>query len=847
MALPLENARQLDQWGFNVLPAKVGGKSPQVPWRKFQDQRTSDRLHHWFEGKKPRNYWIATGRISGVVVLDCDTPAAEQFWRDRIGDAMDQTACVRTRKGAHYYFSIEPNTPVASWSRDDKEAGMTFDVRADGTGVIAPPSVHETGHVYEWVRSPDEGIVALPEALRRPEETDEDPGTSAPRSMLSELLSKPPRGVGGRNNWLARVAGHYAKHFRLMRDAYETHVHQAAAMLEPPLEPGEVTKLVESIWAKEQRKDEEGPVPDEANGYLVSGGDCILVQVRSKQNEEWVVSLEPWADFDIVALGVVEDEDANRTYDVEIRRRRHQDTRRALLPATKLARADGLAAWLSEFGVGILPPDLVWPKSGTVGERLRRYLEAQKPQHFRVVDSLGWHPGDGFVTHEGVIRKDGMHGFEKHKPDPRLRNWAPYRYGFVDEDVAREVLAEVLTFHDETVTAVYGAWWASCFLKPQIHQVTSQFPFMALEAPSESGKTTGFFSLMLQLNGNAQGQTNPTMAVLRDSLSAHQSGIVWIDDLSDTSHLMDLLRQATGEGSVGKKGEDRLEQQVVRLVAPICISGEALQLHSQKALVDRAVMLDVPSPTSRRSKRDPERLQWLDILELKKQWPDLTDMAGTMVRLALANEGLVESIPTLVPPEGGRWGDKIAVIRMGARLLSEMSGVEGLVERVENWVGQQEEVGNENSLTLKLLPRALAQTGWLRRPKGADGRWPPTPAFVDDQGLVWFSPQHLSTWWSEIRHGRIEVRTESEEALSQQARALGLGGGGRHDEWGKGRRRWYLDGDRNRKSAYWSLPPDLSEVVIARSRGETPRKGIHVEQHRLALAAYRDPTQDPGI
>ena len=32
---------------------------------------------------------------------------------------------------------------------------------------------------------------------------------------------------------------------------------------------------------------------------------------------------------------------------------------------------------------------------------------------------------------------------------------------------------------------------------------------------------------------------------MRDSISANQSGIVWIDDLSDTQHLMDLLRQAT--------------------------------------------------------------------------------------------------------------------------------------------------------------------------------------------------------------------------------------------------------------------------------------------------------------
>lgn len=831
---PVQHAADLDKHGFNVLPARHKGKAPQVPWQRFQDKRTSDKLKVWFSGSKARNYWVMTGRISGIVVLDCDNQAAEEFWAERIGrDLLDQTAAVKTRQGVHYYFKY-PDRPVANWSEHgERIPGVHFDLRSDGTGVIAPPSVHESGHVYEWMRGPEQ-MGEAPGALRRTsEDRDDESGSSAPRSLLTELLGRPPAGVGGRNVWLTKVAGHYAKHFRTMRDAYEEHVRNANDRLDEPLEGDELEKLIESIWKAEQRKDGQDQ-PNEENGFLVSGGDRLLTQIRKKTGDTWVTDLAPWGDFDIVAVGVVEDEDANRTYDVEIRRRRQGDLKRGLLPATKLARAETLFSWLGEFGVGILPPEQMWPRSGTGGERLRRYLESQDPPHFRVVDYLGWHEGDGFVTHEGVIRKDGTHGFNKYQPDPKLRNWAPYRYGFMDEKVVRRTLQDVLTFHDETVCAVFGAWWVACFLKPQIQAVTSQFPFMALEAPSESGKTTGFFSLMLQLNGNTQGQVDPTRAALRDWMSAHQSGIVWIDDLSDTQHLMDLLRQATGEGSVGKKGEDRSTQEVVRLVAPVVISGEALQLSQQKALVDRAIQLDVPSPTHRRSLKDPKRLQWADIVKMKERHPDLTEMAGTIVNMALQYEDNVSRIPELAPV-GGRFGDKIAILRFGARVLQDLSGLDWIEERVEDWCLQQDAIGNENTLTLKLLPTALAQTGWLSRPQGAEGRWPSTPVFWDEgERALWFSPQHLAQWWSEMKHGRIEKRTETVEALTQQGHALGLGGSSQ-------RRRFSLGGDRNKKTVYWSITGDLARAILNRSRGEAPARGINVEQHRLALEARWEP------
>lgn len=842
---PLQIAQELDDLGLNVFPARFRGKATIVKWQQFQDARTTGRLAQWFSGNTQRNFWIMTGHTSGVVVLDCDDDTAERYWREDMGlaDVMDRTACVKTVKGHHYYFLVEPNDRVASWSQHPttEEPDLpSFDVRAENTGVIAPPSVHETGVVYEWVR-PLQAALPLPDALRGRRGSGSGPAAASraagagtgggTRSMLSKLLEKP--GSGGWNNWLVRVAGHYAKQFHNARDAYDVHCRMAFRMLQDgaadPMSEKDFLKTIESAWKMEH---ENNPQRDasETTGWLVAGDHCLMTQVvkAGKKDDEPTFELGEYADFDLRATGVVEDDESLRVYDVEILRKRQRDSRQAILPASVLADSRKLNAWLAEFGVTVIPPETMWPRVGSVPARITRYLESQDPPRFAVVDCLGWDgAGGGFVAHEGVIRADGMHGFQGLRPHPKLRGWAPYRYGMADEQIAQETLREILTFHDETVCSVFGAWWAACLLKPQIHEVASQFPFMALEAPSESGKTTGFFALMLELNGNTQGQVSPTKAALRDAISGHQSGIVWLDDLDDPTFLYELLRQATGEGSVSKKGEDRTSQAVVRLVAPICVSGEALGLGDQKALLDRAVAVKVPSPVGRRSLKDANRPQWDDIVALRQRFPahegGLTQVAGTLVSLALRHQDeLLGGIRELRPRDAGRWGDKIAIVRAGARLLDAMAGTgTEHSDRVDAWAATQVDTGSENTLTMKLIPRALAAWNWPSRPEPSEGpRGVATPVFVEKKpggdSVLWFNAAFLATWWYQFNGGRVSLRTETEEALIQQARALKLGGA-----MGIGRKQWRLGQGRDAsgKAVYWRIDGSLAESILDRAAG----------------------------
>jgi hypothetical protein len=106
---------------------------------------------------------------------------------------------------------------------------------------------------------------------------------------------------------------------------------------------------------------------------------------------------------------------------------------------------------------------------------------------------------------------------------------------------------------------------------------------------------------------------------------------------------------------------------------------------------------------------------------------------------------------------------------------------------------------------------------------------------------VWFSPQQLAQWWREYRNGRIEPRVESEEAIVEQARSLGLGG-----VVGVDRKQMKHSGDGSTRTMYWRVDRPLSELLLARSRGEEPHAGVHPQQHAEEFFPANRPPQGPS-
>lgn len=185
-----------DEWraeyaalGFATIPLAPRGKRP---LRKgWLDGRESQ----WDGAPARANIGILTGaRSGGLVVLDFDTRDGPDIV---LGMTPQQlaviTIVVETSRGWHVYARDEravTGTPRAG-----------LDVRAEGGMVVAPPSVHASGHVYTFVGS-HRGLVAL-EAIA-PDLTVAEP--TAPESRLEAA-----------EEWVARQAPKLQDAWRRLR------------------------------------------------------------------------------------------------------------------------------------------------------------------------------------------------------------------------------------------------------------------------------------------------------------------------------------------------------------------------------------------------------------------------------------------------------------------------------------------------------------------------------------------------------------------------------------------------------------------------------------------------------
>jgi hypothetical protein len=360
------------------------------------------------------------------------------------------------------------------------------------------------------------------------------------------------------------------------------------------------------------------------------------------------------------------------------------------------------------------------------------------------------------------------------------------RYGFdASEHEAIEVLKEVMHFHYEEFTAVFAAFCVASVLKGQMEPLTNVWPYPIVEAPSGSSKSHGFIPMIQQLIGRRGKAGTFTKAAARDALGAHRCLPEWIDDPDDLNNVKELLRLCSSEGTAKRKGGIDFRKNIVtELVSTPIITAESVGLLDQKAYMDRAISLTLRNPQTRMSRHSPQEPQINDIDDLRSKYGgDLSCLAGHVVSLILQRRSLVTSERFRQYRAGhpGRHADKLAIIKMGAMVLVDILGPEyrWVWDNVEAWINDQDYDPNANRLTRRLIPDAITLLGVHDVPKHWEGQ-APSPVLVrkdkDGRDAIWVNTRHLAMWWFAHNKGRIEERTDSEDALTQQADALGMKG-----------------------------------------------------------------------
>jgi hypothetical protein len=188
---PVHDALTYTAWGWHVLPCRPGAKLPATS-RGFHDATADpDAVLAWWDEDPRRNVAVATGAVSGLVVLDVDPGGLDTLTalQAEHGPLPRTLSSITPRGGFHGYY-LHPARPVPCSA---SKLGPNLDVRADGGYVLLPPSIVD-GTPYRWRSEPWPAptIAELPAAWLDLLAAEVDPPRPARR------VTPPTAGVAGR-------------------------------------------------------------------------------------------------------------------------------------------------------------------------------------------------------------------------------------------------------------------------------------------------------------------------------------------------------------------------------------------------------------------------------------------------------------------------------------------------------------------------------------------------------------------------------------------------------------------------------------------------------------------------
>lgn len=158
------SAQEYRELGLSVFP--VGrDKHPLIEWKPYQDELPHpDEIDVWWDRWPEANIGLATGKVSGLVVLDADGPPGLASLKSLGTPATTWLSRTGRTEGGWQQFFQHPGGAIHIGNRAGLKPGL--DVRGDGGYVIVPPSVHASGRRYEWRTSPkDVPLAPLPEPV----------------------------------------------------------------------------------------------------------------------------------------------------------------------------------------------------------------------------------------------------------------------------------------------------------------------------------------------------------------------------------------------------------------------------------------------------------------------------------------------------------------------------------------------------------------------------------------------------------------------------------------------------------------------------------------------------------
>jgi len=228
---------------FSVIPVDRNTKRPFFPWAEFQKRRpTRSEVEAWWAKHQDANVAIVCGAISGIYCVDGDGEAGKRWIQDHLPPT---TVYSITSRGIHAIYRVPQNAMI----RNRVRLAPEVDVRGEGGYFVAPPSIHQSGHRYEW-RFLGGGWDDIPEYA--PPDLTGNLNLDLSNVQVTPLSRFHGVAEGERNDTLARLVGRWCGKGLDPDEIFEL----ALAWNDknrPPLPQSEVRRTVQSILRTHQR------------------------------------------------------------------------------------------------------------------------------------------------------------------------------------------------------------------------------------------------------------------------------------------------------------------------------------------------------------------------------------------------------------------------------------------------------------------------------------------------------------------------------------------------------------------------------------------------------------------
>ena len=137
----IDHALQFAERGWQVLPVRNVTQRPLLRgWPKTASSQ-SDQIHTWWNRWPEASVGVLAGSRSSLAILDVEAEYLESFTASY--DVPDTLRVISGGGGVHYYFAHEESF------RKRSLPGIG-DLQGDGSYVVAPPSLHDSGNLYAF-------------------------------------------------------------------------------------------------------------------------------------------------------------------------------------------------------------------------------------------------------------------------------------------------------------------------------------------------------------------------------------------------------------------------------------------------------------------------------------------------------------------------------------------------------------------------------------------------------------------------------------------------------------------------------------------------------------------------